>query len=490
MLTLKLEQASLEQIQADVSIVFVVEKDLSVAVDKNTLETFHYEGEGVFLDQAHRVLYVGLAKSDVHLFREAAYTAVRTLKKSKFKSAKVGLYAAKHSVDKHALEETMAAIFTGAQFGLYEYEAYKQKKEPAHLQEIFISLQTKDFKTESKTLEHALEKALHKSRILVEHVNLARDLVNTPPNVANAPYVAKIAQDLAEKNGLDCFIHGEDYLEEKKMGAYLAVNRASANPPQLVHLIYKPKNAKKKIVLVGKGLTYDCGGLSIKTPEYMLTMKADKGGACAVLATVNALAHLAVDAEVHGVLGLAENMISGNSYRPDDILVSKEGKTIEVRNTDAEGRLVLADCLSFAQDLQPDLIVDFATLTGACVVGLGSYTSGIMGNNEHLKSQFEHAALKSGELVAKLPFNRHLRKLLDSKMADIANITPVRYGGAITAGLFLNEFIREDYKDKWLHIDIAGPAYIEKDWDINTAGASGAGVRMCVEFVLEVLARS
>ncbi|CAM2842122.1 leucyl aminopeptidase [Helicobacter felis] len=491
MLQFKLDHAPFEQAKADVAVVFVVEKDLNHpwVHHKGVLETFHYEGEGVFLDQAHKRLYVGVAHNDVHLFREAACLAVKALKKYHFKNVKVGLYAAKNTNEGECpLGQTMLAILTGLQFGLYSYEVYKSKKEPVHLKEVVLALgEAHEFKHEVKTLEHNLEKLIHKANVLVEHVNLARDLVNTPPDVANAPYVAKKAQDLAEKNGLECFVHGEDYLKEKGMNAYLAVNRASANPPQLVHVVYKPKNAKKKIVLVGKGLTYDCGGLSIKTAEYMITMKADKGGACAVLAVVNALAHLKVEAEVHAVLGLAENMIAGDAYRPDDILISKEGKTIEVRNTDAEGRLVLADCLSFAQDLEPDILVDFATLTGACVVGLGSYTSGIMGNNEELKSQFEHAALKSGELVAKLPFNRHLRKLLDSKMADIANITPVRYGGAVTAGLFLNEFIREEYKDKWLHIDIAGPAYVEKDWDVNTPGASGAGVRMCVEFVLESL---
>ncbi|BCZ16953.1 Cytosol aminopeptidase [Helicobacter sp. NHP19-003] len=480
MFSLKLEKASFEAVKADIAIIFLIEKDLSAALDPHLLQTHNYEGEGVFWDQKNQALYVGVAQSDVHLFREAAFNAVHTLKKC-VKSAKIGLYTAKHSVHKHALEETMEAIFAGLQFGMYEFETYKEKKSKVHLKEVLVALGGEQHLK-------SLQKALDKSKIMVEHVNLARDLVNTPPNVANAPYVAQKAKDLAEKNGLECFIHGEDYLKEKGMNAYLAVNAASANPPRLVHLVYKPKNAKKKIVLVGKGLTYDCGGLSIKTAEYMLTMKADKGGACAVLATINALAHLHAEAEVHAILGLAENMISGNSYRPDDILISKEGKSIEVRNTDAEGRLVLVDCLSFAQDLEPDLIVDFATLTGACVVGLGSYTSGIMGNNEALKTQFEESALKSGELVAKLPFNRHLRKLLDSKMADIANITPVRYGGAVTAGLFLNEFIREAYKDKWLHIDIAGPAYIEKEWDVNVAGASGAGVRACVQFVLDILA--
>ncbi|BAM31964.1 leucyl aminopeptidase [Helicobacter cinaedi CCUG 18818 = ATCC BAA-847] len=187
---------------------------------------------------------------------------------------------------------------------------------------------------------------------------------------------------------------------------------------------------------------------------------------------------------MHSIVGAAENMIGGNAYKPDDVLYSREGKSIEVRNTDAEGRLVLADCLSYAQDLKPDILIDFATLTGACVVALGEYTSGIMGHNDKLKLEFEKIALDSGELMACLPFYRHLKKLIESKIADVCNVGSSRYGGAISAGLFLSEFIRDEYKDKWLHIDIAGPAYVEKEWDINPSGGSGAGVRAGIEFIL------
>ncbi|WP_304421801.1 leucyl aminopeptidase, partial [Helicobacter japonicus] len=271
---------------------------------------------------------------------------------------------------------------------------------------------------------------------------------------------------------------------KEKMGAFLAVNAASVNPPRLIHLSYKPKGATKRIVLVGKGLTYDCGGLSLKPADYMVTMKADKGGGCAVMGIIKTIAQLGTNIEIHAIVGAAENMIGGNAYKPDDVLYSREGKSIEVRNTDAEGRLVLADCLSYAQDLNPDILIDFATLTGACVVALGEYTSGIMGHNDKLKAQFEKYALESGELMATLPFNRHIKKLIESKIADVCNISSSRYGGAISAGLFLSEFIREEFKQKWLHIDIAGPAYVEKEWDINPSGASGAGVRAGVEFIL------
>jgi len=172
-------------------------------------------------------------------------------------------------------------------------------------------------------------------------------------------------------------------------------------------------------------------------------------------------------------------MIGGNAYKPDDVLIARNKKSIEVRNTDAEGRLVLADCLDFAQDLKPDFLVDLATLTGACVVALGEYTSGVMGHSSNLKHSFMNSAKKSGELASSLPFNKYLKKLLKSSVADISNISSSRYGGAITAGLFLDNFIRDEYKEKWLHLDIAGPAYVEKSWGYNQYGASGAGVRAC-----------
>lgn len=271
------------------------------------------------------------------------------------------------------------------------------------------------------------------------------------------------------------------------MEAFLAVARASVHKPYLVHLSYKPKCAKEeklpKFVFVGKGLTYDSGGLSLKPGDYMTTMKADKSGACAVIGILEAIAKLGIKAEVHGILGLAENMIGGDAYKPDDILRARNQKTIEVRNTDAEGRLVLADCLSFAGDLKPDFLIDLATLTGACVVGLGDYTTGIMGYNKKLKEEFAKVAFEVGELTGILPFNPYLKKLLKSEIADLCNIPSSRYGGAITAGMFLGEFVEESLKDKWLHLDIAGPAYVEKAWGMNPFGASGIGVCACVEFV-------
>ena len=227
------------------------------------------------------------------------------------------------------------------------------------------------------------------------------------------------------------------------MGAILAVGRASRHKSKLIHLSYKPEGEiKKKIVLVGKGLTYDSGGLSLKPSDFMVTMKSDKSGGSAVLGIIDAIAKLKLPFEVHAIVGAVENMIGGDAFKPDDILTAKNGKTIEVRNTDAEGRLVLADCLCYAQDEidEIDYIMDFATLTGACVVGLGEYTAGVMGFNKNTIEKAIKVGERRGEHFAYLPFNKYLPKLLKSNVADICNIASRRYGGALTAGLFLSEF--------------------------------------------------
>lgn len=242
---------------------------------------------------------------------------------------------------------------------------------------------------DEKAILKDAQNMVNKATIIADNVNFVREIINTIPQVATPKYLAKIAKQISKDSGqIECAVLDENDLEKEKMNAFLAVNRASNNPPRLIHLAYKPKGAKKRIVLVGKGLTYDCGGLSLKPADYMVTMKADKSGGCAVMGIIQAIAALGVKVEVHSIIGAAENMIGGNAYKPDDVLVSREGKTIEVRNTDAEGRLVLADCLSYAQDLNPDVLIDFATLTGACVVALGEYTSGIMGHNTALKKSF------------------------------------------------------------------------------------------------------
>ena len=322
--------------------------------------------------------------------------------------------------------------------------------------------------------------------IIAKSVNKTRDFVNSTPEDFYPKIMAKEAKKIAKNSNISLKVYGENYLEKNKMFSMLSVGRASRHESQLIHLTYKPKEiVNAKVVLIGKGLTYDSGGLSLKGSANMVSMKSDKAGACAVLGMINAIAKLELPIEVHAVLGAVENMIGGDAYKPDDVLCAKNGTTIEVRNTDAEGRLVLADCLCYAQDKIKDIdyMFDFATLTGACVVGVGEYTSAVMGNNTKLRCQVVKHANVSGEFLTTLSFNRHLRKLLKSEIADISNVASSSYGGSITAGLFLDKFVYEENKDKWLHFDIAGPAYVEKSWGYNPYGASGAGVRMAVEFL-------
>ena len=476
-LKITLKQTGFKDTQAQVGLVFVIDSNLKhPMIDENRLKEFDYSGEGSFFDQENKILYWGIKNLDADNLREAGALAIRYLKTLPYENVKLALYGD---------EGCMYALCLGLLLGDYQFDKYKSSKKPSKLKEIFL---VKESYTGDKA-DLPSEGLLQKAQILSQALCDVRDVVNTIPQEATPEFLASWAERVAKDNKLECKILDEKGLEKEKMGAFLAVNRASVHGPRLIHLTYKPQNPKARVVLVGKGLTYDCGGLSLKSADYMVTMKADKGGGCAVIGIVQAIAGLGLPIEVHGIVGATENMIGGDAYKPDDVLFSREGKTIEVRNTDAEGRLVLADCLSYAQDLKPDYLVDFATLTGACVVGLGEFTSGIMGYNEALKSRFEALALESGELVAKLPFNKHLEKLIESKIADICNISSSRYGGSITAGLFLGAFIREEFRQKWLHIDIAGPAYVEKDWDINTHGASGAGVRAGVEFISDIALR-
>ncbi len=371
----------------------------------------------------------------------------------------------------------------GALLGSYRFERYKSKKEEHQQRTLIISLE--DYSDKHLNLAPA-QKAVEEAIMIIEATNMAKDIVNTAPQDMTPAKLAERAEQIAaEYDDVTCTIGDAAFLEAQGMGAFLAVARASSNPPRLIHLVYAPQEAQKRIVFVGKGLTYDSGGLSLKPSEHMVTMKSDKSGAAAALGILKGAAALKLPFEVHAIIGACENMIGGNAYKPDDILTAKNGTTIEVRNTDAEGRLVLADCLCYAQEQYPDYLFDLATLTGACVVALGEYTTGVMGHDSTLKHEVLSATSKSGELASTLPFNRYLKKLLKSEIADISNIASSRYGGAITAALFLDHFIDEAYKSRWIHLDIAGPAYVEKAWGYNAPGASGAGVRMCLYWLKE-----
>ncbi|WDL72722.1 leucyl aminopeptidase [Helicobacter winghamensis] len=459
--------------KSDLEIILVFDKKLPktpTKTQKDALALRDYKGEGsCFIGEQ---FFIGVDSHNYpfpNALRDAVANAIPTIKKLNIATASINIENLQSAKE----------VCEGLLLGDYNFETFKSKKSQSKLKTIY--LQSK--KIDSKALQTIITEAEH----ICSSINFVRELINTPPAIATPKYIANLAQKRAKDLKINCEIYDQKFLEKEKMGAFLAVAKASANPPFLVHLTYKPKGSKNKklpkIVLVGKGLTYDSGGLSLKPGDYMTTMKADKSGACAVLGILEAVAKLELNAEIHGILGLAENMIGGNAYKPDDILIARNKKSIEVRNTDAEGRLVLADCLSYASDLKPDFLLDLATLTGACVVALGDYSTGVMGYNPKLAESFNKAAFSAGELSATLPFNPYLRKLFNSDVADLCNIPSSRYGSAISAGMFLGEFVEESLHQKWLHLDIAGPAYVEKAWGVNPFGATGAGVRAVVEFI-------
>ena len=479
MFTINITKNSLETTPSDAKIVLVVSKDLNHrwVADKEALELMGFKGESeeaVFLPSS-KTIYVGCDSLDADEVRLAASKALECIKKTNLRSLSIGTYS------NDCPGQNIKSLAEGFILGSYTFDTYKSKKEESKLNTITICLE--DYARSDVSMETAT-KALNMGHIIANATNFAREIVNGIPNDMTPIALAEKAQTLSTISNVTCKVMDEHFLREQGMNAFLAVNRASVHPPRLIHLTYTPKNPTKKIVYVGKGLTYDSGGLSLKPSEHMVTMKADKSGAAAVMSILKGAAELELPFEIHAIIGATENMIGGNAYKPDDVLVAKNGKTIEVRNTDAEGRLVLADCLCYAQELKPDLLIDMATLTGACVVALGEFTTGVMGHSDALKQDYLEASTKSGELSGTLPFNKHLKKLIKSSVADISNISSSRYGGAITAGLFLDHFIDDAHKEKWLHLDIAGPAYVEKAWGYNPFGASGAGVRANLYWLL------
>ncbi len=481
---LHLTQEKIDAITADLEIIIVIAKDFEhpFVQDANILKQVGFTGEHetyCLLPENGR-LYVGSESIKSSDIRSAAAIAIRTLKGTQYESAKIANY-----VSHPKCTAVFRAMVEGLLLGAYSFDGYKSKKSDQKLQTISLSMQ----EYHGYELEiGSFEQALNRAKIGANATNYTRDIVNTPPDDCYPEVIAQMALDLAKKYELECTVLKSKEIKKENMNALLAVARASRHKPRVIHLAYKPENPKAVISIAGKGLTYDSGGLSLKSADYMVTMKADKSGGSAVLGILKAVSQMKLPVEVHGFIGAVENMIGGDAYKPDDVLVAKNGKTIEVRNTDAEGRLVLADLLCYAQqEVTSDYLFDMATLTGACVVGVGNYTSGVMGNDPApIKMVLDAGASISGVMVTKLDFNRHLRKTLKSDIADISNVSNTRYGGAISAGMFLAEFIDEAHKDKWAHIDIAGPAYVEHAWGENPSGASGAGVRLMLRLLEKV----
>jgi leucyl aminopeptidase len=315
-------------------------------------------------------------------------------------------------------------------------------------------------------------------------VSLARDLVNTAPSDLVPATLADVAERVAASSGLQAEVLDEKALEANGYGGIVGVGQGSVNPPRLVRLEYAPAQADKTVVFVGKGITFDSGGLSLKPPKSMETMKSDMGGAAAIIGAMQAIATLAPAVRVIGYLSIAENMPSGSAQRPSDVLTIYGGKTVEVLNTDAEGRLVLADALVRSAEDAPDVVVDVATLTGAQVVALGTRISAVMANDDALRDAIVAAAGRAGEAMWPMPLPAELRKGLDSTVADLANVAPDRNGGMLVAGLFLREFVPEGVR--WAHLDIAGPSFNDgPPHGYTPKGGTGAATRALVQIAVD-----
>jgi leucyl aminopeptidase len=320
---------------------------------------------------------------------------------------------------------------------------------------------------------------LDSGKVLGECLNLARELVNRPPSEIYPESFAARAEEVSREVGLEIEVWDQERLVAERCGLLLAVAQGSARPPRLVILRYRGGDTSQlPLALVGKGVTFDSGGLSLKPTDGMKSMKCDMAGAAAVLAAMAAIARLKLPVNVIGLAGLVENMVGGNSFKLGDVLRARSGKTVEVLNTDAEGRLVLGDVLDVAIEQQAERIVDVATLTGACVVALGTDVAGLMTNDQPWCDRVLAAAKASGEPAWQLPMFPEYREQIKSNVADLKNVGEGRWGGAITAAKFLEEFVQGK---PWVHIDIAGPAFLDSPKPWIDAGATGAAVRTLVE---------
>ncbi|XOB98123.1 leucyl aminopeptidase [Deinococcota bacterium DY0809b] len=412
-----------------------------------------------------QVLLVGLGKRRGHRLGDVRRAGVKVAEVAVERGVRE-VAVENFLAERFGKRETSRVLAEGLLLGAYRFTKYQSEAKPPRAR--FVIAQ-------------GYGPVVEAAAAVAEGVWLARDLVNEPPNVLNPVELARRAEKVAAEAGLEVRVLGPEEIQELGMGAYWAVAKGSANEPRFIELVYRPEDEPvRKLALVGKGLTFDTGGYSLKPPESMKTMKGDMAGAAAVIGAMKAIAALKPPVEVRAYVAAAENMISGHAYRVDDVIRAMNGKTIEVLNTDAEGRLTLADALAYASRAEPDAIVELSTLTGSCVVALGREVAGLFAADEALGREVQRAAEAAGEKVWPMPMEEAYKRKLKSKVADLANVGD-RAGGAIQAALFLAEFADAPF----VHLDIAGPGFAPaaEDHAFGPAGGTGFGVRTLVEWV-------
>jgi leucyl aminopeptidase len=421
---------------------------------------------------AKRLLIVGLGKTEeltLPRYEKALLTAVRQISEKKCGDLAVAIETPANS--KLALSEMAQTVAFAATVGGVGQGLFKTEPARFPFENVAIAVGANANSAD-------LSAAAKRGHILGEAVNVVRELVNLPAGDLYPESFAERSSQLAQDFGISCGVFDEKWLEKERMGCLLAVGQASDRPPRLVVLKYEgAPGESRRLAFVGKGVTFDSGGLSLKTNDNMLTMKCDMAGAATVLGSILAIARLKLPVNVTGYMGLVENMVAGNSYKLGDVLRSRAGITVEINNTDAEGRLVLSDVLRYAVDEGADRLIDLATLTGSCVVALGEDVAGAFSNDQPWCDAVLSAAKRAGEDVWQLPMFDHFSEQLKSDVADCKN-TGTRWGGSITAAKFLEKFVD---KRPWVHLDIAGPAYAAASKPHREGGGTGALTRTLVE---------
>jgi leucyl aminopeptidase len=424
--------------------------------------------------KASRVVVVGLGKraeTTAEALRRAAAAGLRRARDLGARTVAIEVLG-----DRLPARQRAQAVVEGGILGTYTFDRYKREKSDKQVDSLQV------VEPDGRQRRDAAE-GVRRGEVFAQATWFARDLINAPANDVHPSHLARVATGIAKEAGLDVQVLERADCRKLGMGAFLGVAAGSEQPPKFIHLTYTPAGRRRrKVAVIGKGITFDSGGLDLKTPEGMLRMKDDMSGGVAVLGIMRALPALKPAVEVHGLIAAAENMPSGSAIRPGDVLRAMNGTTIEIGNTDAEGRLTLADAICYAaQRIDADEIVDMATLTGACVVALGPLCSALFANDQGLADRLLAAAEAAGERVWQLPLIDEYREHLKSDVADLNNVGP-RGGGAITAGLFLKEFAGDR---PWAHLDIAGPAFLEKDTALAPKGGTGYAVRTILAYLLD-----
>ena len=441
------------------------------AIDDSKFDGRADESITVLAEEPRKITLIGVGKEDavtIRAIRQGFYTLAKIARKHR--ETNIAVVAPFAKISTRVAAEYLAASD-------YKYDAYiTQKKEEKRLPITATLIASVDNK-QAKQIESEVQ-------AIADGVRTVRDLGNGPGNLVTPARLAQRAEEVAKAIGVKCTVYDKKAIEKMKMGGLLAVNRGSHEEPRFVVLEYAPRKAKQHVALVGKGITFDSGGISIKPAERMEEMKFDMCGAAAVIGTIEAAAKLELPVKVTGIFASTENLPGGAAYKPGDIITMMSGKTVEVVNTDAEGRMILGDALHYASELKPDHLIDYATLTGACVVALGSEASGLFTSNDELARKLIEAGERTGDRLWRLPEWDDYKELIRSEWADMKN-SGGRWGGATTAALFLKEFVT---CPSWAHLDIAGTAYAEHETAREARGATGAGVRVTIEF-LESLSR-